>query len=79
MNDYNLKTCPFCGGTVKWVHDLDGAASGLRCPECKGFFRWPRIKTNGNHEPLASQWVRSLRSGTGGREDEAPIGKQPEM
>lgn len=52
MNDYNLKPCPFCGGTVKWVHDLDGAVSGLRCPECKGFFRWPRIKTNGNHEPF---------------------------
>lgn len=52
MDEFNLKPCPFCGTSVKWLHNIDGEPDGLRCPGCHCYFSFPRIKVNGNHEPF---------------------------
>lgn len=37
-----LKPCPFCGGAVTYVYDLDGIPNGIACMRCRIVTRFMR-------------------------------------
>lgn len=63
MNE--LKPCPFCGGKVQLVHDMETLeTTGVYCLGCKGMARWPGIimrddESYGEHkEKIVKAWNR---------------------
>ena len=63
MEKNKLKPCPFCGGTVRIMHDPDGTPNGVHC-KCGAFTRFvfmPKVvgETFGDvQERIALRWNR---------------------
>ena len=41
-----LKPCPFCGGAVRFIHNIEMEPDGIICDRCKIVTRFMRIKVN---------------------------------
>ena len=59
--DNELKPCPFCGGRVRLIRDLDNVANGIYCHSCESITRFNitmgRRETFGNFEQKwADKW-----------------------
>lgn len=64
-----LKPCPFCGQTVKMIHDPDGEPNGIHC-KCGALVRFlfvPRVKGESfgeRHDRIAERWNRRTEDGS---------------
>lgn len=55
-----LKPCPFCGGQVKFVHDMNSEIIGIRCPDCKSmtkFYGLPTPKKSETFGETMNRWA----------------------
>lgn len=60
-----LKPCPFCGGEVRMMHDIDGTPSGVHC-KCGALTRFlfmpKKVRENfgETHRRIAERWNRRV-------------------
>lgn len=53
-----LKTCPFCGGKVRFIRGLEGEPVGIYCSWCKAMTRWPiTMKTKETFGECEARWA----------------------
>lgn len=48
-----LIVCPFCGGEVRIMHDLDATPTGVMCRECGALFHFIGIQPVKKNENFA--------------------------
>lgn len=56
----DLMPCPFCGSEVKFMWDIDGEISGIRCPACNSatkFYGFPTPKKSETFGKTMNRWA----------------------
>lgn len=59
-----LKPCPFCGGKVKFNHNIELVPDGIYCPACRMLVRYYGIRAKKNEvfgvimDEIAEAWNR---------------------
>lgn len=62
MSEKDLKPCPFCGQSVRFVYDIDGMPNGIWCLSCHMKVIYSDLVTNahttagGLMEQLLNHW-----------------------